>query len=364
MHSPAVDIDKGNSEDDEERRKRKRQSTSKWRDKKKRFNRDGKLEWSVYKIGSPISNSTGELELFDFIQRLENISTLATTKQDRIARLLEHTATKLDLLDKLRCELIGCPPDDIILVSDTESFEAALAKSFQVPILYRPATSSEQFGIRQLLRHLAENEHASVEVYDYSIEDSSKRTRKSSVHELLSCFQPENSHQPALNFLDIENRTKIPFCPPSITLQDVRTKIETQTQDSIGKIGSEWTGEQLKESFLLSKKGAISPIHVDTFASITWIRLLDGQKIWYYPPKVTPQTLRWLARSGSQVPEHYEGGWVKVVLRPADILYVMRILLVTLFLTKLVYCRRASHMLCFRRKTVLQSVAISTRLGL
>ena len=42
--------------------------------------------------------------------------------------------------------------------------------------------------------------------------------------------------------------------------------------------------------------------------------ILEGRKIWYFPKCVTTRTVRWLAQAG-QVPEDYDGDWVKVVLR-------------------------------------------------
>src|SRR4051794_2437666 len=100
-----------------------------------------------------------------------------------------------------------------------------------------PATN---FGIQELLEHLAEDKEASISVYDYSVPDPAERTRQTTVHEFLSCFRSGNTCHTALNFLDIENRTKIQFCPSPIILQDITTKLDALIQYDKGKTGSEW----------------------------------------------------------------------------------------------------------------------------
>jgi hypothetical protein len=50
--------------------------------------------------------------------------------------------------------------------------------------------------------------------------------------------------------------------------------------------------------------------------------ILERRKIWYFPRHVTTQTVRWLGHTGSQNPEDYEGGWVKIELCRGDLLSV------------------------------------------
>jgi hypothetical protein len=170
------------------------------------------------------------------------------------------------------------------------------------------------------LRHLAEDKEASISVYDYAIQDPRQRTRKTNIQELLSRFQSDSIGGTALNFLDIENRTNIQFCPFQIILYDVMTKLEARKQHDKGKTASEWKAEPQRSFFLLSLKNAISTIHVDTDGKNTLVLVLEGRKIWYFPKHVTAQTVRWLSQAGSQNVEDYEGGWVKVELRPGDLL--------------------------------------------
>ncbi|KAI9765386.1 MAG: hypothetical protein M1839_005508 [Geoglossum umbratile] len=131
----------------------------------------------------------------------------------------------------------------------------------------------------------------------------------------------KNACRTALNFLDIENRTKIQFCPSPIILQDITTKLDALKQDDKGKTGSEWKAGQQKEFFLASMKNSISTIHVDTGGGVTWVLILTGRKIWYFPRHVSSRTIRWLAQAGSQTLENY-GDWVKVELRRGD-LFIM-----------------------------------------
>lgn len=310
------------------RRKRSAiENKSRQRSKNLQLN-DTAIEWGDYDIDFPTSGSTGELELYDFLQQLEKSSRFATTRADITARLLWRLckSSKLDLLTQLKTELLNLPQDDFILLTDMRSLKDALNRPFRIPLLHRMTTnypsltSCTNFGIQEFLDHLALDQDASISVYDYSIEDPLERTSQTTVRWLLSQFQQDSVRGAALNFLDIENRTRIQFCPYQIKLQDIITKLDSRKEYDKGKTGSEWETEPQREFFLLSQKHAISTIHVDTGGTATWVLILEGRKIWYFPQFVTAQTIRWFAQAGSQAPENYEGGWVKVELRAGDLL--------------------------------------------
>ncbi|KAI9764069.1 MAG: hypothetical protein M1840_008873 [Geoglossum simile] len=225
-------------------------------------------------------------------------------QDDTSARLLSklrERSSKLDILTQLQSDLRALSQDDIILLTDEGSLSDALNQPFQVPLLHRATKDSPSlaprtnFGIPDLLKHFADYGAASISVYDYSVLDPTQRTRQTTVHKLLSCFPSEKTCCTTLNFLDIENRTQIQFCPSSIILQDITTKLDALKEHDKGKTGSKWKAEPRKEFFLLSMKNAISTIHVDTGGAVTWILILAGRKIC---------------------------GWVKVELRPGD-LFVM-----------------------------------------
>ena len=223
-------------------------------------------------------------------------------------------------------EISNLQPDDVILLTDSKSLSNALDQPFRVPLLHRATPThpslgpNTNFGIHELLKHLDEDKEALLSVYDYSLPDPTQRTRQTTVHEILSSFPSGNDIRPALNFLDIENRTGIQFCPSSIILRDIVTRIDALKQYNKGKTGSEWKAEPRKEFFLASMKNAISSIHVDSGAGVTWILILEGRKIWYFPRHVNSRTILWLAQAGSQTPENYQGDWVKVELRAGDLL--------------------------------------------
>ncbi|KAI9768126.1 MAG: JmjC domain-containing histone demethylation protein 1 [Geoglossum umbratile] len=316
--------------EEKKRRQKNRAIERKARERSKRLKLNNEvIEWGDYNPDFPTSGTVGELELHDFLSRLEKVSTFAETRTNATARLLHQLRanSKLEILAELKVQLHHFPYDDVILLDDTESLKNALDQPFRVPLLHRTTKnhsslggSSTPFSIQDLLEHLAQDETASISVYDYSIKDPQQRTRQTTVRELLSCFRPENVRGTALNFLDIENRTRIQFCPHQIKLQDIVTKLEDQKQPDKGKTGSEWNAQPGKEFFLLSRKNSVSTIHVDTGGAVTWVLIIEGRKIWYFPQCVTTRTVRWLAQAGSQVPEDYNGGWVKVELRPGDLL--------------------------------------------
>src|SRR2546430_1623486 len=220
-------------------KRQKRKKTEKnSREKAKCLKLDAAIEWGDYNPDFPTSGTAGELELHDFLQRLEKVSTFAKTRIDTTTRLLARlrSSSKLEILKQLQSELLNLPQDDVIQLTDAQSLENALSQPFRIPLLHRatklhPSLGPHtNFGIQDLLKHLAEDEEASTSVYDYSIQDPLQRTRKTTVQELLSRFQSDNAGGTALNFLDIENRTKIQFCPFQIILQDITTKLEARKQ--------------------------------------------------------------------------------------------------------------------------------------
>lgn len=190
---------------------------------------------------------------------------------------------------------------------------------FDKPIIYRPKHHQHDLGIEGFLEWFSKNKNSALHVYDYSITDASQRTRDTTVEEALRSF-PSSPDANPLNFLDIENRTGAFYCPAQITQHDIQTRIAHQKQENVGKIGSAWISKKPSEFFLLSTRHAVSSIHIDNGGQLTWIRILEGRKIWYFPRSLNMKTLRWLAVAGSQSPEHYRDDWVKVELCAGDIL--------------------------------------------
>lgn len=84
-------------------------------------------------------------------------------------------------------------------------------------------------------------------------------------------------------------------------------------EQSTGILSSQWSKRDI--------------FHVDNGAQLTWISILEGRKIWYFPRKITSESVRLLALAGSQWPQGYEEGWARVELCPGDLLYVHSILI-------------------------------------
>jgi hypothetical protein len=148
--------------EDKRRKRSATENNSRQRSENLQLN-DTAIEWGNYDIHFPTSGSAGELELYDFIQQLEKSSGFATTRADITARLLWslRKSSKLDLLTQLKAELLNLPQDDFILLTDMRSLRDALNRPFQIPLLHRMTTnypsltSCTNFGIREVLNHLA-----------------------------------------------------------------------------------------------------------------------------------------------------------------------------------------------------------------
>ncbi|KAI9765385.1 MAG: hypothetical protein M1839_005507, partial [Geoglossum umbratile] len=88
------------------------------------------------------SGTEGEKELYDFLQRLEDVSTYAKTRADTTAQLLSELCktSKYKILAKIQSELPNLPEDDVILLTDAKSLGNALNQPFRVPLLHRATT--------------------------------------------------------------------------------------------------------------------------------------------------------------------------------------------------------------------------------
>jgi hypothetical protein len=168
-----------------------------------------------------------------------------------------------------------------------------------------------QYTLKALLDQWKGKPGSSVSVYDYTIEKAEKRTRNITAEEMCSIFE-KGYRTTVLNFLDIENRTGAFFRPPAIVQKDIRAEINNRKYASLGKTNSAWQPLLLKEFFLVSLPQSISPTHFDGNGYTTWILIIEGQKIWYFPRHDTAHTRRWYTQVGTQVPESF-GGWTKVV---------------------------------------------------
>jgi hypothetical protein len=106
----------------------------------------------------------------------------------------------------VQSELSNLPQDDVYPLTDAKSLGDTLSKPFQVPLLHRVTAShsslapSTNFGIQELLKHLAEDKGASISVYDYYIPDPTERLCQTTVHEVLSCFRLGSTRSAAVKY--------------------------------------------------------------------------------------------------------------------------------------------------------------------
>ncbi|TQB68324.1 hypothetical protein MPDQ_003609 [Monascus purpureus] len=134
-------------------------------------------------------------------------------------------------------------------------------------------------------KHLREQPNKTIDVYDYAVVEPTLRTRRLTVREVLLHWELPTQERQALNLLDIENRMG-DFCPIEIVQHDPYSKLSLLSPDNVGKTDSDWKNSR-KEFFLLSGANAISSIHVDNGGQLTWVLILEGRKIWYFPRKLT-----------------------------------------------------------------------------
>lgn len=283
------------------------------------------VAWGSFDLDFPTLNNSGIVELQKFIFELNDEAQWAKSGEEIIADFMRKL---LPLKSPL--EIIASIPStfpvsggDMILLKDSRALDDCLREKVDKPLLHRKSLSGNSLSGRQLSlhafwMHLREQPNKTIDVYDYTVADPSSRTRRMAVQEVLSHWELPEHERHAINLLDIENRIG-DFCPTEIIRHDLSSKLSRAIPDNVGKTDSQWRNDR-REFFLLSGANAISSIHVDNGAQLTWIMILEGRKIWYFPRKVTDDAVRLLALTGSQWSRGYEEGWARVELCAGDLL--------------------------------------------
>ncbi|KAL4860466.1 hypothetical protein BDV12DRAFT_107177 [Aspergillus spectabilis] len=158
-----------------------------------------------------------------------------------------------------------------------------------------------------------------LETIDY-VEDAAT-PKKMNIAEVARYFESCSTSRSAKNFLDIEN-VCLPCVPVPVHQADLLRLAYLRKRGSVSK--SMRNNDAIspgREFLLLSGRNSVSPIHVDTAGQLTWIIGICGRKVWYVPSDINSAANR-LATRGSQFPEHYEGGWTRIVIEPGD-LFIM-----------------------------------------
>lgn len=210
--------------------------------------------------------------------------------------------------------------EDVITIDKSESLTRHLELQFSRPLLFQSTAtrsiSHPKVSWDTFWAFMRENRQRLVDVYDYSIDEEAKRTERRLVENIIKHWEKDS--RTALNCLDIENRIS-DCCPTPISDSDLIRRIAGDGQTTIGKTGSTWVNRH-KEFLLLSTRDCISPIHVDIGAALTWLYVLHGRKIVYFPSTINLNAVRLLAQLGSEQFNGYDGGWIRVELRPGDLL--------------------------------------------
>lgn len=291
-------------------------------------NTNGKEQWIQKKVSwSPLryGDAVPSQEMIEFVTDIEKSSKQPNILQQKISELQHRPALEiLSLLPEIMKE-------DIICLKASEDLNGKLPEVLDKPIFFRPAEESTPYvhdcSFDTFLSIFGQRSDAQVDVYDYSISNVAQRTRAIGVQSAIRHVQSEthlnNQCRRPLNFLNIENRLGYQLVPAEIGYWDIRTKIYAHTQPTVGKTNSTSGSERPNEFFILSCGNAVSTIHIDNGVQLTWVRMLKGRKIWYFPRRLGCNVLRWLAEMGSQYPYGYQDGWVKVEQRAGDLMRVI-----------------------------------------
>lgn len=290
----------------------------------------------AYNLDFPTFGSSGIEELKTFIQALDKRATWARSREDCLSSAIDaalkgRRQNRLQTLLSIS-SLLSSPQaaePDLIRLTSSNALEETLATNFCRPILYRAtrtdgSASGEILGLDAFWDYLRERTNKKIDVYDYSVDEPTDRTRQYTVEQVISHWSRPQHERPALNLqlLNLDNWFES-FCPTEVLLHDLGGMVSRMALEHPGRTGSKWKGSDREEFFLLSGANAVSPIHVDTGGQLTWIKILKGRRIWYFPRALHGSTES-LANRGPQDTRMCADGWARVNLCAGDVLWVAR----------------------------------------
>ncbi|KAL0253476.1 hypothetical protein SLS55_010455 [Diplodia seriata] len=284
---------------------------------------NGGSEWGEYSTEFRYP-AKGE-ELYKFLQELDGMAEYAHTWSDEVLRRARTRDQYGGRLNQWTWEKVlkedFTRDTDVISVDSMDDLRKALAGEFRKPIFHRARRGSTGETIYSLVdsggfdleRFLADRKesHANdhVDVHDMSEENTIRTKMKT----LFDAFEPTSNVRPPQNFLSLENLTQHTFCPQAIAEHNLRTRIEkTSTRAAAAPPHTS------PEFFIASTANTISPIHIDSGGGNTWISMLSGRKIWYFPRAVDESTVRLLESADNLHAADYPRGWAKLELRAGD----------------------------------------------
>jgi hypothetical protein len=212
---------------------------------------------------------------------------------------------------------------DPIYISSEDQLHNNLGGLFSKPLFWQSFTSTYPLpgdmptSIPGFLAFLTHINVQSLEAIDY-VKDAETPKNKT-IGEIAQYFNSPPMTRSALNFLDMKN-VFLPCVPAPVRQADLLRTAFLRKKGSVSKsVPNNDAMPPDREFLLLSGRNSVSPIHVDTAGQLTWIIGICGRKVWYVPSDLILATSR-LATGGSQFPEHYEGGWMRIIIEPGDLL--------------------------------------------
>jgi hypothetical protein len=212
---------------------------------------------------------------------------------------------------------------DPIYISSEDQLHNNLGGLFSKPLVWRSFTSRYPLpgdmptSIPDFLAFLTHINVQSLEAIDY-VKDAETPNNKT-VAEIAQYFNSPPTTRSALNFLEMKN-VFLPCVPVPVRQADLLRTAFLRKKGSVSRsVPNDNAMSPDREFLLLSGRNSVSPIHVDTAGQLTWIVGICGRKVWYVPSDLKLAANR-LATGGSQFPEHYEGGWMRIIIEPGDLL--------------------------------------------
>ncbi|KAL1647073.1 hypothetical protein SLS58_002843 [Diplodia intermedia] len=281
--------------------------------------------------------------LYRFLKELDGMAEYAHTWSDEVLRRARTRDQYGGRLNQWTWEKVlkedFARETDVISVDSMDDLKKALAGEFRKPIFHRARRDSTGETIYSLVdsggfdleRFLADRKefHANdhIDVHDMSEENTIRTKMKT----LFDAFEPTSNVRPPQNFLSLENLTQHTFCPEAIAEHNLRTRIEkTSTHAAAAAAAAAASGKRVAatasppstspEFFIASTANTISPIHIDSGGGNTWISILSGRKLWYFPRRVDESTVRLLESADNLHAADHRSGWAKLELRAGDLL--------------------------------------------
>ena len=170
-----------------------------------------------------------------------------------------------------------------VVTSNIRKILRELETPYPIPILIT-LYPTPSFSIEDLLNQVSKFKDAKIEVFDPSVYNYKNTTRGASVEKFIKAFSKHTPTAATLNFLDINNTTNIQFLPRYVIEGYLKTKYQIRLRQRAKVVSLEKNSGELRgikihpEFFIATKKGGISPQHINNLGKITYVIMLEGVK--------------------------------------------------------------------------------------